>query len=225
MIFTTTTHLSEKKGFTFVELVVVIFIFSILLTGAIDIFVQAQRAQRKVAALEKLQDDARFLMQTITQSFQLGSLDFDCYQRPEKDKALNLGLCGDSIDTLEGNGILGIKTFEGKTILFAHSSLIGEGQGKCIDEESAPCVMVAEVSSAGEPSWTPASSQGVRVETLQFYLSPDKNPFVLNDQNEYISNAQPRVTVVFGATAQIKRFKETAKTFVQTTISSREYKR
>lgn len=207
---------SVKKGFTFIELVVVVFIFSLLLAGTIDIFIQAQRAQRKVAALEKLQDDARFLMQTITQSFQLGNLDFDCYQRLDG----TLGLCKKSIDISEGNDVLGIKTFEGKTILFRHSSLTGPGE--CIDANSTPCVMV---SDNGAASWTPASSQGVRVDTLRFYISPDKNPFVLNENNEYVANAQPRVTVVFGAAAQIKGLKDAAKTFIQTTVSSREYKR
>ncbi|MBI4272695.1 type II secretion system protein [Candidatus Uhrbacteria bacterium] len=204
----------NKPAFTFIELLVVIFIYSLLLAGTVDIFIQAQRAQRKVAALEKLQDDARFLIQTITQSFQAGGLDYSCYTQGQGQ------LCKRDLsdDSTEGVDILAIKNFEGKTIQFKHSV----DPNECGDPRSSPCVLV---SDNGGESWVRGSSEGVRIDTLSFYISPRKNPFELDADNEYLSHQQPRLTVVFGGTAAIKGFKETANIFIQTTISSREYKR
>lgn len=206
----------NKPAFTFIELLVVIFIYSILLAGTIDIFIQAQRAQRKVAALEKLQDDARFLIQTITQAFQAGGLDYSCYTQGQ-GQLCKLDLPKKSTDAIE---ILAVKNFEGKTIQFKRSDLVQECSN---DSKSTPCLLV---SDTGGETWVQGSSEGVRVDTLHFYISPDQNPFELDPQsNDYLADQQPRLTVVFGGTAAIKGFKETARIFIQTTISSREYKR
>lgn len=202
-----------KKGFTFIELIVVIFVYSLLLAGTIDIFVLSQRAQRKVAALEKLQDDARFLIQTITQSFQRNGLDYACYQQIG-----TVQLCGTSLDSANGVNILAIKNFEGKTVLFKHSEI----EGECGDARSTPCLLISDNDAS---SWARGSSDGVKIDTLRFYISPDQNPFQLDENNDYASSQQPRLTVVFGGSAVIKGFREIANVFMQTTISSREYKR
>ncbi len=202
-----------QRGFTFIELLVVIFIYSILLAGTVDIFVSAQRAQRKTAALEKLQDDARFLIQTITQSFQAGGLDYSCYQQTGQNLNCIQGL---PEDTSVGIDILAIKNFEGKTIQFKQSG------DECSDSNSTPCVLVSDDNGN---TWVQGSSEGVKVDTLKFYISPFQNPFQLGKDNDYLSSQQPRLTVVFGGTAAVKGFKETANIFIQTTVSSREYKR
>ncbi len=207
--------MKNKPAFTFIELLVVIFMYSILLAGTIDIFVQAQRAQRKVAALEKLQDDARFLIQTITQAFQAGGFDYSCYTQGQGQ------LCKKDLpqESNEAMDILAVKNFEGRTIQFKRS----ENSAECsADIESTPCLLV---SDNGGQTWVRGSSDGVKVNVLKFYISPSQNPFQLGQDNEYLAHQQPRLTIVFGGTAKIKRFKETANIFIQTTISSREYKR
>lgn len=207
-----------KPGFTFMELLVVIFVFTILLAGAIDIFVRAQQAQRKVAAVEKLHADARYLLQTITQSLQGGGIDFDCYQ----DIQGNLGLCVKPIDTEEGNNQIALKRFDGSIVRFGQGGTVELEPQICSDSKSTPCLIVSDDNGQ---TWAVASSQGVKINTLRFYITPTKTPFIMNDNHEYIADEQPKVTVVFDATAQIKGFKETANLSLQTTISSREYRR
>jgi len=206
-------------GFTFMELLVVIFVFTILLAGSIDIFVRAQQAQRKVAATEKLHADARYLLQTITQALSGGGIDFDCYK-----EFFGSGLrCFSQIDTINGNNQLALKRFDGSVLRFGLGGSTAELKPNiCLDEKSKPCLIVSDDN--GE-NWSVASSQGVKINKLRFYITPDQTPFVMNDKNEYATDQQPKVTVVFDATAQIKGFKETANLSVQTTISSREYRR
>ncbi|MBI4250136.1 prepilin-type N-terminal cleavage/methylation domain-containing protein [Candidatus Uhrbacteria bacterium] len=205
-------------GFTFMELLVVIFVFTLLLAGAVDIFVRAQQAQRKVAATEKLHADARYLLQTITQALSGGGIDFGCYQ----DLRGNLGLCVTPIDLDVGNDQLALKRFDGSILRFGQGGTVELEPDICLDEKSKPCLIISDDNGQ---TWSVASSQGVKINKLRFYITPDQTPFVMNDKNEYANDKQPKVTVIFDATAQIKGFKETANLSVQTTISSREYRR
>ncbi|MBI2483573.1 hypothetical protein HYV71_00100 [Candidatus Uhrbacteria bacterium] len=200
------------------ELLVVIFVFTILLAGAIDIFVRAQQAQRKVAAVEKLHADARYLLQTLTQSLQGGGIDFDCYEDLTGVSGQQELRCGKPIDLEAGNDQLALKRFDGSIVRFGHELK----SDKCPDEKSTPCLAISDDNGQ---TWAVASSQGVKINTLRFYITPARSPFIKDDTNEYVADQQPKVTVVFDATAQIKGFKETANLSVQTTISSREYRR
>lgn len=212
------SHSGDKPAFTFMELLVVIFVFTILLAGAIDIFVRAQQAQRKVAAVEKLHADARYLLQTISQALQGGGIDFNCYQ----DLRGNLGLCVTPIDGESGNDQLALKRFDGSILRFGHGGRTELEPNICPDQNSTPCLIVSDDNGQ---TWTVASSQGVKINTLRFFITPTQTPFLMNDNHEYVADQQPKVTVVLDATAQIKGFKETATISAQTTISSREYRR
>ncbi len=200
------------SGFTFMEMIVVISLFSVLMVATSDIFMRAQRTQRKTAALQRLQDDARYLTQKVTSELQAGSIDFGAYSNAKNCS----GSVESEIDPVQGNALLALQRFDG-TRLF-----IQQSNRACVDDDSTPCLAVSDDGI----TWSSASSKGVKIESLTFYISPDKDPFTYcDDTGTYLRDTQPRVTVSLTASVAVKSVSEPVRLSVQTTIASREYKR
>ncbi len=205
-----------RPGFTFMEMIVVVTIFSILIMATSDIFMRAQRTQRKTAALQRLQDDARFLTQKVTSELQAGSIDYAdvAYTNAQSCDAA----APSAIKPIDGNSILALRRFDGSHLYIKKD----DTSGVCVDEESTPCLAMSD----DNVTWSSASSRGVKIESLAFYISPDKDPFLFCEQSAtYLRNVQPRVTISLKASATVKGLRDAVKLSVQTTISSREYKR
>ncbi|MDO8571922.1 MAG: type II secretion system protein [bacterium] len=193
----------NQRGFTFSELVVVISVFSITLVATTDIFMRSQRIQRRTAALERLQDDARYIMSKISSEVRAGAIEYAFYPSGQIPA--------------DGSEELALINFEGKKLRFKASS------EQCPDVQSTPCVLL---SDDGGTSWGSATSKSITVERLYFYITPLKDPFFLDEAtNEFTADQQPRVTVVLALSAIVKGQQEPAKTTLQTTISTRAYKR
>lgn len=63
----------RKNGFTLMELVVTIAVFSILMLGAVDVIMSVFRAQTKAIALKDVLDNARFSLELMTREIRTGS--------------------------------------------------------------------------------------------------------------------------------------------------------
>lgn len=214
----------KSGGFTFVEVILVLSIFSLLVVSISDLFMRAQASQRTTAALQKLQDDGRTILTRITQEVQTGGLDFDCYKVPGV-------ICAEAISSANGNSILAIKTVNGTSLLLKAGT--AAGANACIDSASTPCILI---SDDGGATWSSLTSQGIRLDTilsnnvavpkLGFYISPEKNPFVFDSQQQqYLSNEQPTVSIAFTLASPVKGSKNLSKISLQTTVATREYVR
>lgn len=193
------------------EMIVVVLLFSLVMMAASDLFIRSQRTERKTAALQRLQDDIRFLVNKAALELQLGSLDYSAYANAQQ-----CGTAQSSINSLNGNDTLAIRRFDGSRLF------IKKTDDACVDAASTPCFVVSENGTA----WSAASGRGVKVESLTFYISPSKNPFTYcENEVGYASDQQPRVTIALKASATVTGAKEPVTTAVQTTVSSRNYQR
>ncbi len=200
----------NQKGFTFSELVVVIGVFSLVLVATTDIFMRSQRIQRRTAALERLQDDARYIMNKISSEVRAGAVDYASYANPHPQ-----------IDSTNGNSELIVTNFEGKKLRINISD--DTTKAACPDAGSAPCIVLSDTNGA---SWGSMTGKSVIAERLNFYITPAKDPFLLDEAtNQYNADQQPRVTVVVTLSTPVKGQAEPAHTTLQTTISTRSYKR
>lgn len=199
-------------GFTFMEMIIVVALFSVLTMATSDIFMRTVTTQRKTAALQRLQDDVRYLTQKVTAELQAGSLEYSAY---ENARECNAGTAS-SIKPVQGNAILAIRRFDGTHLYITKSDSV------CVNEQSTPCLAISEDGT----TWTSASSRNVTIDSLLFYISPDKDPFIYCDSSSaYLRNSQPRVTINVTASASVTAGKEPVHLSLQTTIASREYKR
>lgn len=194
-------------GFTLMELLVVLGLFSTVVVVASDIFILSNRAQRKILSLERTQADARFTMEAITREVRTGDVDFGYYAargtqigRPEAELAL--------IDNTN-------------TPIRFHQSDAGNSMF-CPDTESTPCLLVT--LDVNDPvSITP---KGVLVRNARFYISPSSDPDVFDPgTGTYPVNIQPRVTVVLVLDSVAQKAEDRVRVQFQTTIASRTYAR
>lgn len=201
---------SKARGFTLMELLVVMSIFSTLVLIASDIFVISSRTQRKIYGLERVQADARYTMEAIVREVRTGAIDYSYYagtggvELPETELAM---LQSDLTPIRFGTS--------------SSTSICGGATGTAAEANSIPCltVTVAGVTTAITP-------KNVSVRNLLFYVSPNTDPSVLNvATGAYASNLQPRVTVTLVLESRGGATQEQSTVYLQTTATSRSYKR
>ena len=205
-------------GFTFIEMLLVLFIFVILVITASDIFNRTQRTQARATGLQRLQDDMRYVVTKITNDIRTGGVDYDCYKRPDN----SLGYCNVEIFA-NGNTILALKDARNRKRAYRISSAVGANE--CADDASKPCLLISD--NDGQ-TWQSMTSKSVRLDAAKsmFFIRPDKNPFYLDPAtNAYLSNEQPRVHIRLELLSDVRGVSESARLPLQTTVVSREYKR
>jgi len=65
-----------KKAFTLIEVLVAVSIFIVVITVALTLFVSGINGQRKVIALQDVQDNARFLMGFIIKEIRMSEINY-----------------------------------------------------------------------------------------------------------------------------------------------------
>ncbi len=193
----------KKQGFTLIEMMVVLAIFSIVTVVIVDIFMMASRAQRRTLAVQRIQSDARYSMEAITREIKMDNIDYNFY--------------GGTISS-EPQDVLALRDADDNSIIFKKST------------ENCPvgttnCLVV---SLDGGTTWESITSKGINVLDLKFYIDPSKDPFKLVKIGEaytYETDNQPRVTVVLVTEGIGGRVEEQQTVYLQTTVSNRIYRR
>jgi prepilin-type N-terminal cleavage/methylation domain-containing protein len=202
----------NQKGFTLVEMVITIFLFSLLIMIVSDVFSRAQQAQRRTVALQRMQDDMRFFINKISSAVKSGSIAYNWYAQP-----------GVTISQ-SGNELLALTTFDGKKLLVKRGK---DEQVSCSNNEDEPCSLFM---SEDGTTWDQASSDDIRINQLLFFIAPEKDPFSLQEQIDgsldYNAHAQPKVTMIVAASSRVSGLRGAPpRMTLQTTVSTREYKR
>lgn len=190
-----------KKGFTLIEMIVVLAIFSVATVVIVDIFMMASRAQRRTLTVQKIQSDARFSMEAIAREARMDMIDYAYY--------------GETISEIPTT-VLALRDQDDNQIILKKSDEdCPSGTDQCL-----------VVSIDGGTNWASITSRGVRVVSLNFYIAPLVDPFKLNAENgTYASDNQPRVTVVLSVEGVGVRPEEQTTVNLQTTVSNRIYRR
>ena len=190
----------KERGFTFIEMLLVLAIFSTAMVAVTDMFLIANRAERKVLGREDLASTARVAVEQMAPGGRQGGIDYARHAAPAEGGALGLT---DTRLFLRGSG--------GTTFSF-RSSDSGCAPG------SIPCLIVEENGESA--ALTP---KGAVVEQFTVIVNPTVNPFERLPDGSYPNASQPTVTIVLalrsgsGASAASVR--------VQTTVASRAYVR
>jgi prepilin-type N-terminal cleavage/methylation domain-containing protein len=191
----------NKKGFTLVEMMVVLAIFSVATVVIIDIFMMAGKAQRRTLAIEKNQSDARYSMEAMSKEIKMDMIDYGW-----AGYAAGITLPEDELALLDADN---------NSIIFKKSAdNCPAGTTKCLT-----------VSIDGGVTWASITSKGNNVEDLKFYIDPAVDPFLMNAGNTYDSDNQPRVTIVLATKGIGGRVEEQQTIYLETTVSSRIYRR
>jgi prepilin-type N-terminal cleavage/methylation domain-containing protein len=198
---------AASKGFTLMELLVVMSLFTTIMLIASDIFLLSNRASRKVFGLERTQADARYTMEAITREVRTGQVDFAYY-------------AGRTAPLSTPDGELALIESDNTPIKFRVST--SAESNLCADANSSPCLLVTV--GAGSPA--AVTPKNVAVSSAKFYVAPSVDPTVFNTgTGAYNSDVQPRVTVVLVLQSKGAKAAEQSVVYLQTTAASRSYKR
>lgn len=203
------SHRDAQRGFTLMELLVVLGIFSMVVTAASDIFLMTNRSQRKVFGLERTQADARFTLEAMAREIRTGVIDYAYYA----GRTLPLGTPDTELALIDSTNV---------PLRFALSSSPAE----CDRPEAAtsPCLTV---TINDDPLTTSAiTPKGVAVRGVAFYVSPTADPLTFNPlTGAYGADLQPRVTIVLTLASTGGRADERTTLNMQTTVTNRKYRR
>lgn len=182
----------NQSGFTIVETLVTMAIFTTALTSLANIFLFTNRSQRKTQAVQQSQTDARFALEVMAQAVRRGSLDYPYY--------------GGTI-AVNPQAVLALLDQSGNHIQFRRTVSGGNG--------------LVQISQDNGVTWTDLTPNDVSVSTLSFYLSPSTDPFAAAPT----SNTQPLVTIAMSTINTTIEGATLRPTYLQTTVSSRQYLR
>ncbi len=189
----------KSKGFTLLEMLLAVFIFSMVAVVLVQIFVSFTRLQRKVANQAILSQDMRYLTEMMTRVARSNYVDYSLQPYATKLNYIKL-----------------VKP-TGGTILISKQDGV-----QCGDPTITSCIML---SKDGGLSWEIATSKRVNVLNFDVYIRPSKTPFVPNSSGAYDNNNQPFVTFNIGLEYKADNSNEGASMHAQSTVSSRLYLR
>lgn len=199
--------LPARRGFTLMELLVVLGLFSTVVVASSDIFLLASKAQRKVFGLERTQADARFTMEAIVREMRTGAVDYAYYA----NRGTPLGVPDHQLALIDSTNT---------KLLFSVSD--SSTESACADVASRPCMLV----TIGTGAPVAISPKGVKVRTAKFYLAPVIDPLTFDPMTgTYSSNVQPHVTIVLALESTTERVDEQSVVYLQTTATNRGYRR
>ncbi len=192
----------KVPGFTVVELLVVMVLFTFSLLILTQTYLSFIRLSHRTSNSATIQQDMRFVMEYLTRNARNGAIDY-----PDPPLAI------DSVTST-----LRLKAENQLAWMMRKSQ---PGDARCGDAPNVACLLVSSDNGA---NWAPITSKGVNVETFNIYVRPSLSPFVLQGGN-YTSDQQPYVTVQVKMTFNTPIDKEKVSLAAQTTVSSRVYVR
>lgn len=173
--------INKNLGFTLLEMIVATAIFAIVSTICIGIYLATIKANAKISAMQKIQNEIRYNVDYISREIRLGSINYDYYNNIENPES-----------------VLALYDNSKNTIFFRKNN-------KYIQ------------TSSDNITWNDLSGDNVDVRSLYFYISPIKDPKKLSVS----TTKQELVTIVMEVFD--KNLESSIK--IQTTVSSRNYKR
>lgn len=191
----------KRPGFTLIEMLVVVTIFSTMAVVMAQIFVSFNRLQRQISNRAVLGQDMRFATELLVRSARSNQIDYSSQPLLGSDTTLKLV-------TSAGTPIwVGVRP--------------GGAAGDCQDATVAQCLALSLDSGT---TWSPITAKRVDVTNFSVYVRPSDSPFVPSG-GSYVNNIQPFVTFHIALEYRAPNATDDAKLEAQTTVSSRVYLR
>jgi prepilin-type N-terminal cleavage/methylation domain-containing protein len=187
-----------RKGFSLIELIVVMALFLTLMLVVSDIFLSVSMVQRKTLAFQQARNDLQFNLEQIVQQIRLNKIDYDYYG----------GAPAGATDKLA------LLNRDGQLILFEKVAA------------HCPAGVQSCLSRAIGEERAIISADNIDIVKLEFNISPKKNPYEFNQaENKFLNDEQPLVTVSLVGKTLAPLEADQKEIFLQTSVVSRFYVR
>ncbi len=186
-----------RPGFTLIEMLIVVLIFSIASAILSDIFMHITRLQRKVSNMAVMNQDMRFATELMVRAARSNYIDYSSAPLPAKSNDLLLDM--------PSGGTIEITIKDSAT---------------CNDPMLGPTGRCLMLSTDGGATWNVLTSHRVNVTNFDVYVLPSESPFTTSGVNQ-----QPVVTLNIGLQYMADNPQDRTALHAQTTVSSRLYQR
>lgn len=197
---------NKNKGFTLVEVLVSLFVFSLLSVAISSVYIAFSKAQTRTKVSQKLLNDMQYSMEMMAREIRNNEIvDFD----PDCTELLgdDYGSC--ILFKKEDGSVSAFATSTDDSLYYLNLTLNTE-EGQIYypsDNTSITKLLDEELNNAN-------------INLLKFDISPNTNPYEDESNNEH-----PRVTIGLDVDYVSDREVEQINYFLQTTVSSRIYRR
>jgi prepilin-type N-terminal cleavage/methylation domain-containing protein len=190
-------QLKNNQGFTYIEVIVVVALFSLIATAVGGLFVLFSRAQVKTAVSEKLIIDSRTVLEHMVRTIRAHRIQYDEYIQPVIMPVQSIAL-----QDSDGN--------------FYRYTLIDDD---CPQSKAAGILYEINGESAI------LTGPDIGVEQFDVYITPTKDPFEEDATGNYLAEEQPMVTIQMRTVSAQSDASAEISLPIQTTISSKRYVR
>lgn len=196
------SRISTARGFTVMELLVVVFIFSIASLAIATTYINFTRLHRRVANSEMLGEEMRFVMELMVRAARNNTINYPALPTSVTNPSQRLNLISRA----------GAQT---SFALFPSTNAACTGL-------NAACLAI---SLNGGSTWTAMTGKNIQIDKFDVYVTPARNPFQSVGIGSYDNDKQPRVTYVIDARFLATNPREIANMSIQTSVGSRLYVR
>ncbi len=189
-----------KKGFSLIEMLVVMAVFMTIMLVVSDIFLSVSSSQKSSLIKQRVMVDMQYTLEQVAQMIRLGQLDY----RSGSSSSPNLNQY-EHLKLISSTG---------------EKMMIGMDDSNC-DSPAETCLVLIKNEVV-----TVLSPPSFNVTRFDFIRTPSESPYQFNQfTQKYKSDAQPQVTVLLEGVSTIETEKSIKPILLQTTISSRYYER
>jgi prepilin-type N-terminal cleavage/methylation domain-containing protein len=203
--FVTNSHRLDKgkpAGFTLMEIVVAMFIFTLASILIAEIFVNVQRAQQRIRDAQEASTNTRYLVDVISREIRFSKIDY-------------------SAGTITNNYSEELNLIDSQNVSVSFRKIVS-GNDCGFTDNAVSCLQIKRGGDSGE--WSTITAPTLSVDALYFYVTPQKDPFPASVTSS-TPNIQPQVTIVLRTSSTGPKLENRVSTYLQTTVASRLYVR
>lgn len=195
---------TSRAGFTIMELVIPMALFSLVLGVVVEIFIFTSRHQMRSRSLQEANAEARTVMETIVREVQSGQIDYGYYS-----SSTNEQITSQPISTLA------LINTDNSPVRFRFNT----------SDSNTGIVEMCRGDSCNTSDWFILSNERLNFTAWRVWLGPPGNPFKRTSDNSstYLSNDQPWATIYMSIQPRPVGSAIIPDILLQTTISTRSY--
>lgn len=212
----------QRKGFTLIELIVSIMVFSLFLGMTIGSFLNFVRTYADTNQKRKVYIEARQVLDSMIQELKIGRIDYDCYQLGAADQAR----CGE-IQRISSDGVTTALVVIRKNNLERMFFRKNAAQMEVLKQKRSDVNgQFEDAVSEGYTGWLPLLGSKFLLERFYLRIWPVDDPYIYSYAEDDASQYQPKVSIFVTLKSRSRSgASEYDEVPIQTTVSSRVYGR